>query len=286
MKGTSNMVKNNSKYIKGDALYGDDFSLAELERWVEDENEGYATIVKNNERAYEYPYYELDKQCVFKYLPKNLTQMHILAIGGAYGYELQPILKRAKKIDIIEPSNLFLSNNIDGVPVSYIKPQSSGVIPFDNDTFDLIVCFSVLHHIANVSFVLKEITRVLRPGGYLLHRDPIVAMRHPLLTNEDFQRPMTGLSRRERGIPLKYFRNQFKELGFNNVSEKLVGMPTTRRLAKLISGHSPYNSKYWVGFDRITSLLFKRNVRYSRGSVPKIFAISPQIVCNVLIKNS
>ena len=276
-------MDDNIKYLIGDILYGDDFSLEEIESWVKDENEGYSNVIKKKKSVYEYPYYELDKQFFFKYLP-DMSKMRILGIGSAYGCEFQPIIKRAKKIDIIEPSDLFFSNHIGGIPVSYVKPKPSGVIPFDDNTFDLITCFSALHHIANVSFVLKEIARVLKPGGYLLHRDPIVSMRNPLQTIEDFQRPMPGLSKRERGIPLQYFRNTFEKLGFTYVSEKLIGMPTTRRLAKLISGKSPYNSKYWIGFDRIMSYLFQWNVQYSHGHIPKLFAICPQIVCNVLRK--
>lgn len=38
-------------------------------------------------------------------------------------------------------------------------------IPYDDDSFDLVVGHAVLHHIPDVALALKECLRVLRPGG-------------------------------------------------------------------------------------------------------------------------
>ncbi len=38
-------------------------------------------------------------------------------------------------------------------------------IPYDDDTFDLVVGHAVLHHIPDVEQTLREVLRVLRPGG-------------------------------------------------------------------------------------------------------------------------
>lgn len=38
-------------------------------------------------------------------------------------------------------------------------------IPYDDDTFDLVVGHAVLHHIPDVELVLREVLRVLKPGG-------------------------------------------------------------------------------------------------------------------------
>src|SRR3954471_4425630 len=38
-------------------------------------------------------------------------------------------------------------------------------IPYDDDTFDLVVGHAVLHHIPDVPAALREVMRVLKPGG-------------------------------------------------------------------------------------------------------------------------
>jgi ubiquinone/menaquinone biosynthesis C-methylase UbiE len=44
-------------------------------------------------------------------------------------------------------------------------------LPFRDWTFDLVVCNSVLHHLAEPQKLLTEITRLAKPGGAILLRD-------------------------------------------------------------------------------------------------------------------
>jgi SAM-dependent methyltransferase len=45
-------------------------------------------------------------------------------------------------------------------------------LPFDDDEFDLVVCFEALAHVAEPGVVLDELRRVLRPTGLLLTSSP------------------------------------------------------------------------------------------------------------------
>ena len=47
-------------------------------------------------------------------------------------------------------------------------------LPFDNDTFDIIVCNASFHHYIHPDIVLAEMQRVLKEGGKLLIGDPYV----------------------------------------------------------------------------------------------------------------
>lgn len=45
-------------------------------------------------------------------------------------------------------------------------------LPYEDDSFDLIVCITVIEHVENVDYCLDEIARVLRPGGTLYLEAP------------------------------------------------------------------------------------------------------------------
>jgi ubiquinone/menaquinone biosynthesis C-methylase UbiE len=47
----------------------------------------------------------------------------------------------------------------------------AGALPFGNSSIDLVLCNSVLHHIANPSRLFAEIRRVTKPDGAILVRD-------------------------------------------------------------------------------------------------------------------
>jgi 2-polyprenyl-3-methyl-5-hydroxy-6-metoxy-1,4-benzoquinol methylase len=52
-------------------------------------------------------------------------------------------------------------------------------VPFAGESFDLIVCLWVLEHLERPQAVLREVLRVLRPGGHFIFLTP--NLRNPLL---------------------------------------------------------------------------------------------------------
>jgi ubiquinone/menaquinone biosynthesis C-methylase UbiE len=50
----------------------------------------------------------------------------------------------------------------------------AGRMPFGDSTFDVATCGFALHHMQNISRILAELARILRPGGRVAVRDIIV----------------------------------------------------------------------------------------------------------------
>ena len=233
--------------LRGEILYGDDFSQEEIAQWFEDEREGYFNLNYETDKLVGtegpvYAYEQLAEQHGFKWLPMREFGS-ALGVGSAHGAELKPILKRSQSVTVLEPSDGFASETIDGKPVTYVKPRASGIMPFDSASFDIVVCFSVLHHIPNVSTVINEMFRVLKPGGYALLREPTHSMG-------DWRRPRRGLTKRERGIPLAIFRHVVSEAGFHILNETRCMFSLMSRLAPLIGGRSVWTSNAMVQIDR------------------------------------
>lgn len=56
---------------------------------------------------------------------------------------------------------------LDGLKGSFLQ-TTAAALPFADETFDAVYSHGVLHHIPDIESVLKEIERVLRPGGKFL----------------------------------------------------------------------------------------------------------------------
>ena len=190
--------------LDGTKLYGDDFSSGQIAAWFSEEKEA-TTVIRG--AKWKYPYHALNIFHGYEKLPDQRFS-NVLSLGGGDGSEFLPLIERLGKITILEPSE----NLQPVVRANFIVPSVDGSIPFPDDTFDLVTVFSVLHHVPNVSAVIKELYRCTSPSGSLLLREPIISMG-------DWRKPRVGLSKHERGIPLHLLRRFIRTAGFRIVSE-------------------------------------------------------------------
>ncbi len=251
------MIRPMDEFFSGRKLYGDDFTPQEIEAWYRDEQEGYASLSHNDARTPVYVYHYLNWLHGFRHLPGH-DFADVLGVGSAFGEEFTPLLPRIKSLSILDPSDHYVRERIHGVPVRYVKPSSSGMMPFPDQTFDLITCLGVLHHIPNVSLVMSELFRCLKSGGYALVREPIVSLG-------DWRKPRPALTKRERGIPALLLDELIVKAGFRVVQRTECMFPALARVF-LKSGILPYNNKLLTRLDRFFSLLTRRNLLYHRQS--------------------
>ena len=68
---------------------------------------------------------------------------------------------------------------------SFNIADGSTSLPFENETFDALICIDAINHLPNRENVFKEWIRVLKPKGRLLFTDPIVVTG--ILTSEEIE---------------------------------------------------------------------------------------------------
>lgn len=109
-----------------------------------------------------------------------------------YGLDLIPNNRKYDKIleigygsGLLMPTLCSMSENVYGIDVNPLKEEYNALISdikirpnlikgniestdFKDETFDLIVAFSIFEHLKNVEPALKEVSRILKPGGYFL----------------------------------------------------------------------------------------------------------------------
>jgi len=229
-----------ARFLSGAELYGDDFGDDQIAAWFEDEREGYAELDEASEC---YAYHAVNELHGFGRLPSGLSFRNALGVGSSFGEEFLPIVDRLNAVTILEPSDRLVSGSIGGkVTPSYVKPTPDGRMPFPDEAFDLVVCFGVLHHIPNVTTVMREIGRVTEPGGYVLIREPIISM------GDWRTQRKPGITARERGIPLALLTAMFAQSGLEIVRRRVCFFPLTTRIARMV-GTPAYGSQILTRLD-------------------------------------
>ncbi|MFA6888195.1 MAG: methyltransferase domain-containing protein [Candidatus Woesearchaeota archaeon] len=114
--------------------------------------------------GYDYTAYK-EKILLTEFDSLNLKNQLILDVGGAEG-QSSCILNKENKLFV---SDLNISCLSDAKKRNIIAVQSiSENLPFKENRFDVIIFTEVIEHVQNPFVVLKEIKKVLKPGGILI----------------------------------------------------------------------------------------------------------------------
>lgn len=249
-----------SEYLSGRKLFGDDFSEAQILEWYEDEKEGYAGLVAESKTGYSYVYHALNQFHGYRFIGGKRLR-NVLGVGSAFGDEFAPIAHLIDQLTILDPSSHFEGQTSLPISPRYVRPEVSGRLPFDADSFDLITCLGVLHHIPNVTFVISELARCVRPGGIVLLREPTVSMG-------DWRQARRGLTKRERGIPREILLRSVIAAGLKIQREADCMFPAVPRLARIL-GQNAYCSRFWTVMDYTLARIFRWNYVYHPTSFVK-----------------
>ncbi len=90
-----------------------------------------------------------------------LSQLKTMGYQNLYGFDIDE--------DLINASSLELKNSF-----SEVKVGSACQIPFNNELFDAVIIWGILHHIDPKDYeaVFGEVTRALKPNGKLFIVEP------------------------------------------------------------------------------------------------------------------
>lgn len=245
-------------------IYGDDFGPDALAQWFAEEKNGYYDLTQTYGKDWAYEYHALNDFHAWRHLSTRRFGA-CLVLGCAAGEDVLPIAPRVDRFVAIEPAEQWWKSHIGGKPAQYLMPEVDGTIPCPSESIDLAVSLNTLHHIPNVSYVLNETIRTLRPGGLLVLNEPISTMG-------DWRFPRRGLTKNERGFPIKWLDQTLIDKGISIKRRAFCMFPLFPRLARLLRMRSAYLSKSMVFADAALSGLLSFNLYYHRSSVLKKLA--------------
>src|SRR5260221_4600624 len=128
---------------------------------------------------------------------------NLLEVGCGEGRGINWLLPKVENYSAIDK----IANVVDGLkkkfPEANFLSGNNPPLPYSDNTFDCVVSFQVIEHIADDHLYLKEISRVLKPNGLALITTPNRPMslsRNPWHEREYTAYELTSLAK-------KYFTN-------------------------------------------------------------------------------
>jgi 2-polyprenyl-3-methyl-5-hydroxy-6-metoxy-1,4-benzoquinol methylase len=119
-----------------------------------------------------------------RYLPQDGSGLRVLDVGCGTGYHLADLRRRGFAVAGIDGSEAMLSEASRRGADARLGAADVEAIPFRSGAFDYVLCVEVLRYLPQALPCLREIARVLRPGGVcLLTATPLLNLNGYALVN-------------------------------------------------------------------------------------------------------
>lgn len=178
-------------------------------------------------------------------LARLTPETHLLDLGAGAGIVPEMnFLEHAARVCGVDPDPRVVNN-------PYLHEGRVGVgeqIPYEDKSFDLVICDNVFEHLENPDEVFREARRVLRPGGRLVAKTPnfwhYVAITASLTPHSFHRRFNAGRGRDEEDtFPTCYRANTRKDL------QALADRTDMRLLScTMIEGRPEYLRRWWPAY--------------------------------------
>ena len=111
----------------------------------------------------------------YRFAAEFVRDKHVLDLGCGDGYGAHILAQRSKNtigVDLDEPAVALARDKYRHPALSYKQVREGSRLPFESDSFDVVVSFQVIEHVGNARHYLGEIYRVLRKGGHFICSTP------------------------------------------------------------------------------------------------------------------
>lgn len=134
------------------------------------------------------------------YVAEQYVKGDLLEVGCGEGRGVELLAPKASSYTAVDKIEEVIEKLEGNYPEGKFVQANIPPLPFDDRSFDAVVSFQVIEHIKDDTTFLKEIHRVLKPGGIALISTPNIKMtlsRNPWHIREYTADQLTELARSE-----------------------------------------------------------------------------------------
>ncbi|MDG1678948.1 MAG: bifunctional 2-polyprenyl-6-hydroxyphenol methylase/3-demethylubiquinol 3-O-methyltransferase UbiG [Tateyamaria sp.] len=183
----------------------------------------------------------------------------VLDLGCAGGFMAEALAHKGARVSGIDPAQDAIqaakhhakTSNLD---VTY----NVGVgehMPYSDDTFDIVICVDVLEHVRDLSQVLAEVARVLKPGGLFLYdtinRNPIARLATITVAEDVLRLLPKGTHDPAMFIKPRELRTAMMNAGLTVGPQTGLGPRGLNRQFDITFGPLPFKTVLYMGMARL-----------------------------------
>ncbi|MAI58634.1 MAG: 3-demethylubiquinone-9 3-O-methyltransferase [Rhodobacteraceae bacterium] len=180
----------------------------------------------------------------------------VLDLGCAGGFMSEAMAGKGAIVSGMDPATEAIEAartraNLMGQDIKY----TTGIgeeLPYKDGEFDTVVCVDVLEHVSDLTKVVAEITRVLRPGGFFLY-DTINSNLIARLATITIAEDILGLLPRGTHDPAQFIKpaeliKEVKNAGLVSGPQTGLGPRGFNRKGDFLFGPFPLKTVLYMGF--------------------------------------
>jgi 2-polyprenyl-3-methyl-5-hydroxy-6-metoxy-1,4-benzoquinol methylase len=174
----------------------------------------------------------------------DIENKNILDAGCAKGRFSKALVDMGAKIKGIDPSESFISIARENVPDAEFDIASVTDIPYDDNSFDGVLCLEVLEHVPDTEKAISEMARVLKPGGKIIIIDKNILSLEPIYLMPTFLYKKIQEYRNKWMYPRNFpFREKYFTFGhIDRLLRKYCGSVHSRYLP---NGRTPKAGRFY-----------------------------------------
>jgi ubiquinone/menaquinone biosynthesis C-methylase UbiE len=138
-------------------------------------------------------------------------------IGAGTGFVTEGLLQKGLRVIAVDQSEAMIhqmKNKFGDSPMIDYRIGEAGAIPIEDSSVDYVFANMFLHHVENPRLAIKEMVRILKPGGSLVITD---------LDKHDFEFLKTEHKDRWMGFRRSDVKRWFVESGLKNIEVDCAG---------------------------------------------------------------